>query len=111
MVVGKHSRFLWRARRAVSLRRGEDGLVALHFDDDGGVTGNFTGVEGTHANHCPKCQRPPVQRGGAGARLSRGGRDLPTLMLSAMVPERSPPQQSSDLVVPWRILLVVIVMS
>jgi hypothetical protein len=95
VVVGEHPRFLWCARAAPVCRcigGREDGLVAVHFDDDLGIAGDFTGVEGTHADHCSRGDIVSVC-GTGGTRFREG--DLPTLMLSAMVPDGGcpPPQQ------------------
>jgi hypothetical protein len=95
VIVGKHPRFLWCARGAVCRGIGdrEDGLVAVHFDDDLGIAGDFTGVEGTHADHCSRGDVVSLCTPAGGTRFARGV--LPTLMLSAMVPDGGwpPPQQ------------------
>jgi hypothetical protein len=91
VVEGEHPRFLWRARAAaVCARIGgrEDGLFAVHFDDDLGIAGDFTGVEGTHADHCSRGDIVSVCADG-GTRFREGR--LPTLMLSAMVPDGGAP--------------------
>jgi hypothetical protein len=91
VVVGEHPRFLWCARAAPVCRcigGREDGLVAVHFDDDLGIAGDFTGVEGTHADHCSRGDIVSVC-GTGGTRFREG--DLPTLMLSAMVPDGGGP--------------------
>ena len=44
------SRFVGGARCAVSFGGREDCLVAVHFDDHGGITRDFARVEGSHAD-------------------------------------------------------------
>jgi hypothetical protein len=50
MVVGELSRFFRGARSAVAFGGSEDGLVPVHFDDDVGITRDFTRVEGSYAD-------------------------------------------------------------
>jgi hypothetical protein len=71
MIKRKDSRFFGTSHRAVAVWRGEDGLIALHFNDDGGIAGNFTGVEGTYANHYPNVSVLRQQGGRGRARVLR----------------------------------------
>ena len=50
MVVREVSRFFGGARCAVSFGGSEDCLVAVHFDDHGGITRDFARVEGPYAD-------------------------------------------------------------
>jgi len=50
MVVGEKARFFRRARRAVAVWGSEDGLVAVHFDDNSGISRDFARVEGSYAD-------------------------------------------------------------